>query len=127
MLVISRTRPCETRHKYRFVLQPRDAFDQQRAILTHRDVLLMLVLAAVVSTICAVNIARGWYTATSVNLFLVQMAFGVLVCPTLTLAVSLPPSVFFGGYILTKHASLLVRWLAILLSAETIFLFWLYI
>jgi hypothetical protein len=125
MLVISRTRPSETRHAYRYVLQK--PVEQQHAILTHRDVLLMIILAVGVSTACAVNIARGWYTATSVNLFLIQMAFCLVACPTLTLAVSLPPSVFFGEYMLTTHATLLVRWLAILLGAETLFLFWLYI
>jgi hypothetical protein len=127
MLVFSRTRPCETHYKYRYILQPHQPPPQQNCILTHRDVLIMLALAVAVSTTCAVNILGGWNTAASVNLFLIQMTFCVVVFPTLTLAVALPASVFFGDYIITTHMTLLVRCLFGLLCIETLLLFWLYI
>ena len=126
MLVFSRTRTCETHHKY-YILQPYQPLQQQTCILTHKDVLIMLVLAVGISTACAVNIFSGWHTATSVNLFLIQMAFCVVAFPTLTLAVGLPASVFFGEYIPTTHVTLLVRCLFGWLCVETVLLFWLYI
>ena len=127
MLVISRTRPCDSRYKYRYILQPDTPPDQQTSLLTHRDVLITLTVAVAVSTACAVNICIGWHTAASVNLFLVQMAFCVLACPTLTLAVGLPPSAFFGDYISATHTGLFVRCIFISLCVETILLFWIYI
>ena len=127
MLVFSRTRPCDARYKYRYILQPDKPPAQHNSLLTHSDVLIMLAFAVAVATACAVNISRGWHAATSVNLFLIQMAFCVLVCPALTLAVSLPPSAFFGEYIVTTRTALLVRCLLILLCGETVFLFWVYI
>jgi hypothetical protein len=123
MLVISRT----ARYKYRYILQPDKPPEQHNSLLTHRDVLLMLAFAAAVSAACAVNISRGWHAATSLNLFLVQMAFCVVACPALTLAVGVQPSVFFGEYISTPRTGLLVRGLFILLCAETVFLFFGYI
>jgi hypothetical protein len=127
MLVFSRTRPCEEHYKYRYILQPLKEPELQNCILTHRDVLGMLALAVAVSTTCAVNILSGWNTAASVNLFLIQMAFCVVAVPTLTLAVALPASVFFGDYITTTHMTLLVQCLFGLLCIETLLLFWLYI
>lgn len=127
MLVISRTRPCDARYKYRYILQPDKPPDQQNSLLTHRDVLITLMFAVAVSTTCAVNISIGWHTATSTNLFLIQMAFCVVACPTLTLAVGLHPSAFFGDYISATHTSLFVRCLFISLCVETILLFWMYI
>lgn len=127
MLVFSRTRPCEEHYKYRYILQPLKEPEQQNCILTHRDVLGMLALAVAVSTTCAVNILSGWNTAASVNLFLIQMAFCVVAFPTLTLAVALPASVFFGDYIITTHMTLIVQCLFGLLCTETLLLFWLYI
>lgn len=127
MLVFSRTRQCNTHHKYRYILQPLKPLEQQNCILTHKDVLIMLVLAVGVSTTCTMNIFSGWNTTTSVNLFLIQMAFCVVAFPTLTLAVGLPASVFLGEYIFTTHVTLLVRCLFGLLCVETILLFWVYI
>lgn len=127
MLVISRTSPCDARYKYRYILQLDTPPDQQNSLLTHRDVLITLTFAVAVSTACAVNISIGWHAAASVNLFLVQMAFCVLACPTLPLAVGLHPSVFFGDYISAPHASLFVRCLFVSLCVETILLFWVYI
>lgn len=126
MLVFSRTRPCETHHKY-YILQSQKPLQQHNCILTHKDVLIMLVLAVGISTTCVVNILSGWHTTTSVNLFLIQMAFCVVAFPTLTLAVGLRDSVFFGEYIMTTNVTLLVRCLFGWLCVETVLLFWLYI
>ena len=96
-------------------------------LLTHRDVLVLLALTVLVSTACLVNIASGWHSSESISLFLVQMTCCVLVCPALALAVRVPPSIFFGGYLASPRARLLSRCIYAVMAAETVVVCWVYI
>lgn len=126
MLVISRTRTCETGGIHRYIMLEKSRAQKTPCILTHQDVMSMLLLALLISTACVVSITTGWHASTSKALLLVQITFCVLATPTLTLAVRLPPSVFLGEYIATTSASLLLRCIFLVLSIETIFLFWVF-
>jgi hypothetical protein len=125
MLVISRTRTCETGRKYRYVMLGKA--EQTQCILTHRDVMGLLVLALLVTTWCLASIATGWHASTAKALLLVQITFFVLAVPTLTLALRLPPSVFLGEYITTKSANLLLKCIFLVLTIEAILLFFIFI
>jgi hypothetical protein len=91
------------------------------------DVLILLVVAVVVCTVCVATVIVGWHASTSVTLFIVQAVFCVLVCPTLTLALCVPTSVFFGEYITSIDTGLLVRCMFIVLAVETLLLFFFYV
>jgi hypothetical protein len=101
---------------------------QTRAcILEHLDVLLMLVVAVAVCTGCVVAVVVGWNASTAVELFISQMMFCVLVLPTLTLAVGVPKSIFFGNYITSTNVVLLMKCISVLLVIETLLLFCFYV
>jgi hypothetical protein len=127
MLVISRTRSCETAGRHRYMMIETSAAPETHCILTHKDVMSMLVLSLLVSVACVGSITTRWYTSTSTALLLVQITFCVLACPALTLAVRLPPSVFLGEYITTTSTSLALKGIFLVLVIETIFLFWIFI
>jgi len=98
-----------------------------QCILTHRDVMGLLVLALLVTTGCLASIATGWHASTSKALLLVQITFFVLAVPTLTLALRLPPSVFLGEYLTTKSVDLLLKCIFLVLTIEAILLFFIFI
>lgn len=87
----------------------------------------MLLLAVVVSTACLLDIAVGSDGADSRALFLVQFTFCVFACPTLALALLVSPSVFFGDYVATRSAILLLRCVFVVMTTETLLVFWFYI
>jgi len=118
MLVISRTR-------YRCIQEDANAGDA--CLLTHSDVLMVLLVAVVTSTACLLNMAVGSGASDSRAFFLVQFAFGVFACPTLALAVRVPPSNFLGDYLDTRSASLLLRCIFAVIATETLFVFWFYV
>ena len=118
MLVISRTR-------YRCVEEAASAGDA--SLLTHSDVLLLLLLAVAASTACVLNMAVASDAWDCRAFFLVQFTFCAFACPTLALAVRVPPSAFFGGYAATPSASLLVRGAFTVVATETLLVFWFYV
>jgi hypothetical protein len=124
MLGFSWTQAGDAKGRYRHAMQ---AAAPAPCLLAHRDVLLLLALTVLVSTACLVNIASGWRPAESISLFLVQMACCVLVCPTLALAVRVPPSGFFGGYLASPRARLLTRCIYVAMAAETVVVCWFYL
>jgi hypothetical protein len=123
MLGLSWTQADDAKGRYRHPTHAAPA----TCLLAHRDVLLLLVLTLLVSTACLVNITIGWHSVESVSLFLVQMACCVLVCPTLALAVRVPPSGFFGGYIASPRARLLSGCIYGAMAAETVVVCWFYL
>jgi hypothetical protein len=127
MLGISWTQAGDARGGYRQLAQaaPR-AVRRTPSLLTHRDVLCLLALTVLVSTACLVNVAVGWRASESLHLFLVQMTCCVLVCPTLALAVRLPPSGFFGGHPV-PWARLLSRCVYAVMAAEAVVVCWFYL
>jgi hypothetical protein len=127
MLVISRTRSCEKAGRHRYVILEKSTAPQTHCILTHKDVMGMLVLSLLISIACVVSITTRWHTSTSTALLLVQITFCVLACPALTLAVRLPPSVFLGEYTTTTSTSLALKGIFLVLAIETILLFWIFI
>ncbi len=120
MHVISQTRPSSTYHYS--ALQ-----EHAPCILTHTSVLILLVLSVAISTGCVVTVTAGWDASTSVTLFIVQVMFCVLACPTLTLAVCVPSSVFFLNDSTSTDTSLLTRCVFIVLAIETLLMFWFYV
>ena len=96
-------------------------------LLTHSDVLMMLLLAAGISTACVLGAAAGSDAWNSRSVFLVQFTFCVFACPTLALAVRVPPSSFFGDYVATPSASLLARCIFVVIATESLFLFGFYV
>ena len=74
MLVIS-----HTRREYTALVPQRDDI----CLLTHTDVLGLLLCAAAISTACCFNMATGADPWNSHALFLVQLTFCVCVCPIL--------------------------------------------
>ena len=118
MLVISRTR-------YRCIQEDANAGDA--CLLTHSDVLMVLLVSVVISTACLLNMAVGSGASDSRAFFLVQFAFCVFACPTLALAVRVPPSKFLGDYLGTRSASLLLRCIFAVIATETLFVFWFYV
>jgi len=117
MLVIS-----QTRYDYRALVPQHDV-----CLLTHSDVLGLLLCAAAISTACCFNIAVGADSWDCVALFVVQLTFCVFVCPTLALAVCVPPSVFFGGYVADHSKTLLLRYIYLVVGLETLLMFGFYI
>jgi hypothetical protein len=118
MLVISHTRnECTAR------VAQHDAL----CLVTHSDVLGLLLCAAAISTACCFNIAVGSDSWNCHALFLVQLTFCVFVCPTLALAVWVPPSVFFGRYAADHSNELLLRYIYVVVGLETLFMFGVYI
>lgn len=123
MLGISWTQAGEAKRRYPY----RRLEEVAPCLLTHRDVLSLLALAVLVSTACLVNLATGWHASESLSLFLVQMTWCVLACPTLALAVRVPPSGFFGGYLASPRARLLSRCVYAVMAAEAVVVCWGYI
>jgi len=119
MLVISRTR-------YRCLEEAPRARDA--CLLTHADVLLMLLAAVAIATACLLNMAVGSDSWDSRVFLLVQSTFCVFACPALALAVRVAPSPFFGDYLATSpSASLLLRCLFVAIATETLLVFWFYV
>ena len=118
MLVISRTR-------YRCVEEAASAGDA--SLLTHSDVLLLLLLAVAASTACVLNMAVASDAWDCRAFFLVQFTFCAFACPTLALAVRVPPSAFFAGYGASLSASWLLRGVFAVVAAETLVVFWVYV
>ena len=118
MLVISRTR-----HEYTAMVSQCD----DTCLLTHSDVLGLLLCAAAISTACCFNIAVEADSWNCHALFLVQFTFCVLACPTLALALRVPPSVFFGGYVADHSITLLLRYIYVVVGLEALLMFWFYI
>ncbi len=118
MLVISRTR-----NEYTACAAQHDSV----CLVTHSDVLGLLLCAAAISTACCFNIAVGSDSWNCHALFLIQLTFFVFVCPTLALAVRVSPSVFFGRYGADRSNELLLRYTYVVVALETLFMFWFYI
>ena len=110
MLVISRTR-------YRRA-------QQCASLLTHADVLAMLLVAAGLSTACVLHMAVGPAARDCRAFFLVQLTFCVFAYPTLALAVRVPPSAFFGGFAAAPGAGLLLPCVFVVVAAEALFFCW---
>lgn len=119
MLVISRTR-----HEYTAMVS---RCDDSMCLLAHPDVLGLLLCAAAVCTACCFNIAVGADSWNCHALFLVQFTFCVFTCPTLALALWVPPSVFFGGYVADHSMTLLLRYIYVVVGLEGLLMFWFYI
>lgn len=122
MLVISRTQTCIERHAYTALAAQRDM-----CLLTHADVLGLLLCAAAISTACCFNIAVDSDSWNCRAPFLVQLTFCVFACPTLALALWVPPSVFFGKYMATQGNALLLRYIYVVVGLEALLMFWFYI
>jgi hypothetical protein len=118
MLVISRTyyKPIGAEHIH-----------EDACLLTHRDVLVLLLVACSVSTwICACLIA-GRTMQEYISLFLVQYCFSVLVCPAVVVATSVECGVFFSHHDTDKHSRRLVQCIFVTLVLETLFIFYFYV
>lgn len=87
----------------------------------------MLLAAVAISTACLLNMAFGSDSWDSLSFLLVQASFGVFACPALALAVRVAPSPFFGDYLATPSASLLVKCLFVAVATETLLVFWFYV
>lgn len=118
MLVISRTR-----YEYTALVPQHDNV----CLVTHSDVLGLLLCAAAVSTACCFNIAVGSDSWNCHALFVVQLTFCVFACPTLALALCVPPSVFFGGYAADHSKTLLLRYIYLVVGLQTLLMFGFYI
>jgi hypothetical protein len=106
---------------------PRAHAARPASLLTHSDVLVLLLAAVAVCTACLLDIAAGAHAWDSRGLLLVQSTFCVFACPALALAVRVPPSPFFGEYLHAPRAGLLVRCLFAAVAAETLLVFWFYV
>jgi hypothetical protein len=96
-------------------------------LLTHFDVLGLLLCATAISTACCFNIAVDSDSWNCHALLLVQLTFCVFVGPILALAVWVLPSVFFGRYIADHSNKLLLRDIYVVVGLETLFMFAFYI
>jgi hypothetical protein len=118
MLVIS-----HTRNEYTACVAQHDDV----CLLTHSEVLGLLLCATAISTACCFNIAVADDSWNYHALFLVQLTFCIFVSPILALAVWVPPSVFFGGYVADHSNKLLLRYIYVVVGLETLFMFGFYI
>jgi hypothetical protein len=94
------------------------------ACLTHTDVLVLLVLALMLASWCCFRILAGTATSAVFFFFVSQAIFGMLVCPTFSIAVRVTPSAFLTGYVRDSGASWLLRAIALAMLTQTLFVFW---
>jgi hypothetical protein len=93
------------------------------ACLTHTDVLLLLVLATALASRCCFSIIAGSGTSSVFFSFVLQAIFCMLVCPTLSIALRLPPSTFLAQYVHSTGASLLLRAIVAAVLTQTLIVF----
>jgi hypothetical protein len=91
--------------------------------LTHTDVLLLLVLALALASWCCFRIVVGAATWPLFFFFGVQAIFGMLACPTLSIALRLAPSAFLAQYVRSSGASVLLKAIAGAMLTQTLVVF----
>lgn len=94
------------------------------ACLTHTDVLLLLVFALALATWSCFHIIAGRATPVVIFIFVLQAIFGMLACPTLSIALRLAPSCFLAQYVRSGAASVLLKGIAGAMLTQTLIVFW---
>ncbi len=92
--------------------------------IAHTDVLLLLAVALASAWCCCFRVVVSGVTSSLLFFFAMQAIFGMLVCPTLSLALRLPPSTFLGQYVHSTGAAWLLQGIVGAMLAQTLLFFW---